>query len=68
MKHYYQYLMIANSFLLIAIASQIITQDIVYFVFWLIFYGPFLIVFILFCITDCLDSDSRSKNEQHSTF
>nr|DAR41779.1 MAG TPA: oxidoreductase [Caudoviricetes sp.] len=66
MKHYYQYLMIANSFLLIAIASQIITQDIVYFVFWLIFYGPFLIVFILFCIADCLDSDSRSDDEQHS--
>ncbi len=67
MKHYYQYLMIANSFLLIAIASQIITQDIVYFVFWLIFYAPFLIVFILFCIADCLDSDSRSNHEQHST-
>lgn len=63
MKHYYQYLMIANSFLLIAIASQIITQDIIYFVLGLVFYAPFLIVFILFCIADRLDSNSRSNNE-----
>lgn len=63
MKHHYQYLMLANSFLLIAVASQIITQDIIYFVLGLIFYAPFLIVFILFCIADRLDSNSRSNNE-----
>lgn len=63
MKHYYQYLMIANSFLLIAVASQIITQDIIYFVLGLVFYAPFLIVFILFCIADRLGSNSRSNDE-----
>lgn len=68
MKHHYQYLMLANSFLLVAVALQIITQDIIYFVLGLIFYAPFLIVFILFCIADCLDSDSRSDDEQYSTF
>lgn len=63
MKYHYQYLMLANSFLLIAIALQIITQNIIYCVLGLIFYASFLIVFILFCIADRLDSNSRSNND-----